>query len=77
MNKMIQIRNVPEKLHRKLKARAAAEGMTLSDYLREEIERLATKPTLKQWIEDVRKLNIDVGPGSSAAELVRMDRDSR
>lgn len=77
MNKMIQIRNVPEKLHRKLKARAAAEGMTLSDYLREEIERLATKPTLKQWVEDVRKLNIDINPGITAAELVRMDRDSR
>ncbi|MBL8907027.1 MAG: hypothetical protein JNM20_10150 [Rhizobiales bacterium] len=77
MNKMIQIRNVPEKLHRKLKARAAAEGMTLTDYLRDELERLAAKPTLKQWIEDVHKLKIDVAPGSSAAELVRMDRDSR
>jgi plasmid stability protein len=76
MNKMIQIRNVPEKLHRKLKARAAAEGMTLSDYLREEIERLSTKPTLKQWAEELRKRNVDYGP-ISAAELIRMDRDSR
>jgi hypothetical protein len=77
MNKMIQIRNVPEKLHRKLKARAAAEGMTLSDYLREEIERLSTKPTLKQWAEDLRKRNTGIGDGISAAELVRMDRDGR
>jgi len=76
MNKMIQIRNVPEKLHRKLKARAAAEGMTLSHYLREEIERLSTKPTLKQWAEELRKRNVDYGP-ISAAELIRMDRDSR
>lgn len=76
MNKMIQIRNVPEKLHRKLKARAAAEGITLSDYLREEIERLSTKPTLKQWAEELRKRNVDYGP-ISAAELIRMERDSR
>lgn len=34
MKKMIQIRNVPEAVHRKLKARAACAGMSLSDYLR-------------------------------------------
>jgi len=77
MNKMIQIRNVPEKLHRKLKARAAAEGLTLSDYLREEIERLASKPTLKQWAHDVRKLDIHIGRKISAVDLVRADRDGR
>jgi len=77
MNKMIQIRNVPEKLHRKLKARAAAEGLTLSDYLREEIERLASKPTLKQWAQDVRQLDIHVGGKLSAVDLVRADRDGR
>ena len=77
MNKTIQIRNVPEKLHRKLKARAAAQGMTLTDYLREEIERLATKPTLKEWVRKVRETGNVVDTEFSAAELIRQDRDRR
>jgi plasmid stability protein len=47
MTKMIQIRNVPDELHRKLKVRAAQEGMTLSDYLLSEIESVAKKPTMR------------------------------
>jgi hypothetical protein len=42
---MVQIRNVPDTLHRKLKARAADAGQTLSDYLLAEMERLAALPT--------------------------------
>lgn len=49
--KMIQIRNVPDELHRRLKARAAQEGMTLSDYLLSEIEQVAEKPTLGELME--------------------------
>ena len=45
MSKMIQIRNVPDAVHRKIKARAAQSGMTLSDYLLAEIERIAALPT--------------------------------
>ena len=44
MSKMVQIRNVPDSLHRKLKARAADAGRTLSDYLQAELERLAAVP---------------------------------
>ena len=51
MSKMIQIRNVPDDLHRKLKVRAAQMGMTLSDYLLSEIERVAEKPTLQELME--------------------------
>ena len=51
MAKMIQIRNVPDELHRTLKARAARAGMTLSDYLLSEIEQIAEKPTLKELME--------------------------
>ena len=40
MSKMIQLRNVPDSLHRTLRARAALAGMTLSDYLRAELERV-------------------------------------
>lgn len=53
---MIQIRNVPPELHRKLKVRAAEKGMSLSDYLRDEIERVAAVPTVDEIKERLRKL---------------------
>ncbi len=55
MSKMIQIRNVPEELHRTLKVRAARAGMTLSDYLLSEIEQIAAKPTLAEMMERLRQ----------------------
>lgn len=55
MPKMIQIRNVPDDLHRKLKVRAAKAGMTLSDYLLSEIEQVAEKPTLQELVERLRQ----------------------
>ena len=55
MTKMIQIRNVPDDLHRKLKVRAAQEGMTLSDYLLSQIESVAKKPTMREWLEKVSR----------------------
>lgn len=45
MSKTVQIRNVPDALHRKLKVRAADAGRTLTDYLLAELERLAARPT--------------------------------
>lgn len=47
---MIQIRNVPEQLHRELKARAALNGMSLSDYLLGELRAIATRPTMQEWL---------------------------
>lgn len=55
MSKMIQIRNVPDELHRRLKVRAARAGMTLSDYLLSEIEQVADKPSLREWLEKVAR----------------------
>jgi plasmid stability protein len=55
MSKMIQIRNVPDDLHRTLKARAAKAGMSLSDYLLSEIEQIADKPTLAEMMERLRR----------------------
>jgi plasmid stability protein len=52
----IQIRNVPPELHRKLKSRAAERGMTLSDYLLDEAERLAAAPTPEEIKERLRLL---------------------
>ena len=54
MSKMIQIRNVPDELHRTLKVRTAQAGMTLSDYLLSEIEQIAAKPTLAEMMERLR-----------------------
>jgi antitoxin FitA len=56
MPKTIQIRNVPEDLHKKLKVRAKQAGITLSDYLLSEIEQVAEKPTLSEMMERLRGL---------------------
>jgi hypothetical protein len=73
---MIQIRHVPDALHRKLKARAAQEGMTLSGYLLQELKRSAAQPTL----EELRGRLLSRPPVElpfSTAEAVRLERDSR
>jgi plasmid stability protein len=76
MSKMIQIRNVPDSLHRKLKARAALEGMSLSDYLISEISRSAERPTLRELRERLRQRPA-VTPSVPPSEAIRDERDSR
>lgn len=76
MSRMIQLRNVPENLHRTLKARAATAGMSLSDYLLEEIRRFAERPTVSDLRERLR-LRHSVSLTMSAADAVRQERDSR
>lgn len=74
MSKMIQIRNVPDDLHRTLKVRAAREGTSLSDYLLREVRAIASKPTLAEWVADVaRDEPVDLGD-RTAAEWVRAGR---
>lgn len=51
MSKMIQIRNVPDDLHRELKVRAAAAGMSMSDYIKQELSRRTRKSTIAEIIE--------------------------
>ena len=76
MSKMIQIRNVPEALHRKLKARAALAGMSLSDYLLAEARRSADRPTLEEI--RVRLAGLEPAPTKeSAAAVIRRERDRR
>jgi hypothetical protein len=48
MSKMIQIRNVPDELHRDLKKRAALAGMSMSDYIKQELDRKSRKSTIKE-----------------------------
>lgn len=73
---MIQIRNVPPELHRRLKARAALAGRSLSDYLLEEIRRLAELPTPEEFRARLRRRSA-VKTDISLAEAVRAERDSR
>ena len=74
MSKMIQIRNVPDSLHRKLKAAAAIEGMSLSDYLMAEMRRSAERPSLKELRERLSKRKA-ISPKIPPAEAVRRERD--
>ena len=68
MSSMIQIRNVPEDLHRDLKVRAARTGMTLSDYLLAELRALAVRPTMREWLARSESWDpIDVGETPTAA----------
>jgi antitoxin FitA len=53
MPKMIQIRHVPDAVHRKLKMRAASKGISLSDYLLLEIMEIARLPTMDDWLDHV------------------------
>lgn len=73
---MIQVRNVPDDLHRKLKSRAALEGMSLSDYLLADIERGAARPTLRE-MRDRLRARTPVRPDPSPADAVRAERDGR
>jgi hypothetical protein len=74
MGRLVQIRDVSERTHRKLKARAAEQGQSLSEHLRQELERIARTPTpaeLRERLEDLEP----VDPGESAAEAVRALRE--
>jgi antitoxin FitA len=73
---MIQIRHVPEELHRRLKARAALSGLSLSDYLLHEIRQTAERPTLDELRARLRS-EPETVLSPSPAEAVRAERDSR
>jgi len=76
MSKMIQLRNVPEALHRTLKARAATAGMSLSDYLLAEIREIAERPTLTELRARLHKRK-PVAAQFDTARLVREERARR
>jgi plasmid stability protein len=71
MSTMIQIRNVPDDLHRKLKSRAALAGMSLSDYLLGEARRAADRPTPDEIRRRLEKLS-SVKFSGGAAEIRRL-----
>ncbi len=76
MSRMIQVRNVPDNVHRILKSRAAQAGMSLSDYLLAELRKIAERPTmeeLRKRLQQMEPVNLPV----SAAEMVREEREKR
>jgi plasmid stability protein len=76
MSKMIQMRNVPDELHRTLKARAALEGRSLSDYLVAAISVLAERPSPAELRRRLAG-RARVRPSRAPADLVREERDAR
>ena len=73
---MIQLRNVPDALHRRLKARAALEGKSLSDYLLQQVQAAAERPTVAELRE---RLDARIRPklSVSPAEVLREEREGR
>jgi len=73
---MVQIRNVPVEVHRRLKARAAMEGLTMSDYVLREVRRALARPTRQEILE-----RLAAQPGKrlrrSPADVIRAERDAR
>jgi plasmid stability protein len=73
--KVLQVRNVPDDVHRALKERAAREGTTMSELVLRELPRLAYKPSPEQVLERIRQRAPVDGP--TAAELIGRERDRR
>lgn len=73
---MIQLRHVPDSLHRQLKARAAMSGMALSDYLIREVRKIAECPTPEEMRERLHRRASYHGK-TSPTEIVRAERDQR
>jgi len=74
MSKMIQIRNVPDDVHRILKVRAAAEGLSLSDYVKRDLEELAQQATIEEVFARARARG---SSGLTAEEIVAVQHELR
>jgi plasmid stability protein len=73
---MVQIRNVPDELHRKLKARAALAGTSISEYLLRELERSLARPTPEELLARLRSHG-RVDLTEPVAEVVAAEREGR
>jgi antitoxin FitA len=76
MAKMIQLRHVPDALHRALKARAALAGLSLSDFLVREVRKIAEQPSPEEMLERLRSREAYSGK-RSPTEVLREERDAR
>lgn len=76
MSKMIQLRNVPDALHKRLRTRAAMAGMTLSDYLQQELEQIAAQLTPSELLARLGSMS-RTDLREQPTDAVRAERDSR
>jgi plasmid stability protein len=76
MSRTIQLRNVPDALHRILKSRAAQAGMSLSDYVLSEIREVSALPTLTELQQRMQRRE-PVNLPEPAAAAVRAERAAR
>lgn len=74
---LIQVRNVPDDLHRRLKERAAREGVTLSDLALAELRRSLERPTRGEILDRLAAIPQREYRGETAAESTRAERDTR
>ena len=72
----IQIRNVPEALHRRLKARAAMEGVSMSQYVMWQIERSLARPSRRETLDAIRR-EPPLIPHPAPADVLREERAAR
>ena len=75
MSAMIQIRNVPDKLHRQLKARAALEGTSMSQFILREIKKSLDRPSLEEVLSQITS-QTEQQLNRTPADMVREDRSS-
>ena len=74
----ITIRDVPEKVRDELASRAALQGKSMQEYLRAELERIASRPAVDSWLEQVRKRKRAANNRISASQIVQhRDADRR
>ena len=76
MSKMIQVRNVPERLHRELVRRARARNQTLTDFIQETLEREVARPPSDEVFERIESRR-PTKLGGSAADLIREERSGK
>jgi antitoxin FitA len=75
MPKTIQVRNVPDQVHKTLKARAAREGISLSDFIKRELQHTAERPTMREWLERTRQRR-PIKSKLTAVQVIRALRDA-
>ncbi|HTO58857.1 MAG TPA: hypothetical protein VMJ74_13740 [Pseudomonadales bacterium] len=78
MSVQLTIRGVPQHVRDELAARAASEGKSMQEFLRGELERIASRPTVAAWLESVQRRKAANRTRVSAAKIVRArERDRR
>lgn len=75
MSKMLQVRNLPDEVHARLKERAAQERMSLSDYVAQELTKLVRYRSNAEIVRDARMKTFDI-PREEMVEGIRRDRES-